>query len=168
MAWTAASEWRLVLGEDGVQLLAGVVQDLDGGRNLLRRAVLADLEDHGHELADRLAVAAAARVALGRVLPGSGLVGGLGDGGLAGIGEAEDLLARSLFACDKTLVSEELERGVDRTRGRAPGAAAACGELLDHLVAVHRLLGEQAKNGSADVASAGASAGAAEAHRAHA
>ena len=104
--------------------------------------------------------------ALRGLFPRRGLLGGLGDRRGTGLGQAEDLLAAGLLGGDEALVGEQLEGGVDRARAGAPRAAAARGELLDDLVAVHGLLGEQAQDGRADVAAAGAlAAGTAEAVR---
>ena len=148
----------VVLGEDGVELLASVVQHVDRSGHLVCRAGLADLEDRGHEAACRLAKAAHAGVALRRLFPRRRLVGSLGDRGPAGVGQAEDLLAGGLLGGDETLVGEQLEGGIDRAGAGVPRAAAARREFLDDLVAVHGLLGEQPQDGRANVAAARAAA----------
>ena len=66
---------------------------------------------------------------------------------------------------DQALVLELLERGIDRAGARRPVAAAALGDHLDDLVAVHRLLGEEREDGGADVAAACPAAGAEERRR---
>src|SRR5262249_12089116 len=68
------------------------------------------------------------------------------------LGEGETALAVDLLRRDQPLVLEQLERRVDRARARAPDAAAAGLELLDHLVAVHRTLAKERQHGGADVA----------------
>ena len=59
---------------------------------------------------------------------------------------------------DEFLVLELLQRRVDRARARPPHAAGPLGELLDDLVAVHGLLGEQREDRGADVAASCAAA----------
>src|ERR1035437_125568 len=80
----------LAFGEDRVELLARLVEDFECGLALGLRSVLADLEDDGHELAYRLTVVGETGVALRGLFPRRGLVGGLGDRGLAAVGEAVD------------------------------------------------------------------------------
>ena len=62
---------------------------------------------------------------------------------------------------DELLVLELLQRRVDGAWARAPDAARPLGQLLDDLVAVHRLLREEHEDRCADVAPAGARAEAA-------
>ena len=87
----------------------------------------------------------------------------------AGVGELVDPLAFALGGHDEALVLEGLQRRVDRAGARRPSPAAALGDLLDHLVAVHRALAEQGQDGQAHVAAgpaAAAEAGSAEPHAA--
>ena len=61
---------------------------------------------------------------------------------------------------DEPFVLELLQGRVHRAGARRPVAAAALRDHLDDLVAVHRLLGEEGQDRRADVAAAGAPAGA--------
>ncbi len=80
----------------------------------------------------------------------------------AGVRELEDPPAVAVHGADQLLVLELLERRVDRSRAGAPCPAGALGELLDDLVAMHRLLRQEGEDGRADVAAAGLSASAEE------
>src|SRR5690349_15294188 len=75
-------------------------------------------------------------------------------GGRAALfGQLEKLLAAFGFARgDQALVVEQLQRRVHRTGARLPQSVAALGDLLDHLVAVHRPLGQQRQDGRSHVA----------------
>ena len=69
------------------------------------------------------------------------------------VGQLEKLLAALGFACgDQALVVEQLQRRVDRAGAGSPDSVAAFGDLLDHLVAVHRPLGQQHQNRRSHVA----------------
>ena len=83
------------------------------------------------------------------------LLGVLGDVRPAFVGEGEGAPPAVRLGPNQTLVLQLLQRGVDRARARLPCAAAAFGDLLDDLVAVHRLLGEHGQDRGADVAPAG-------------
>src|SRR5262245_38003418 len=73
----------------------------------------------------------------------------------AGVGQLVDALARLRGGLlDEVLVLELLEGRVDGAGARLPDAPRALGDLLDDLVAVHRLLAEQDDDGGADVAAA--------------
>ena len=76
-------------------------------------------------------------------------------------GEGEEPAAAGLLGADEALVLQLRERGIDRARAGAPGAAAAVLDLLHEPVAVARLLAEQDEQGGADVAAPGAGAEAA-------
>src|SRR5690606_15489993 len=65
--------------------------------------------------------------------------------------EGEQLLAALGLADDQALVLQQLEGGVDRAGAGLPRPAAAFGDLLDHLVAVHRAVLQQGQNRRADV-----------------
>ena len=68
------------------------------------------------------------------------------------VGQFEKPFAAFGFrADDQALVDQQLQRRVDRAGAGLPQFLAAFGDLLDHLVAVHRALGEQDQDGSADV-----------------
>ena len=76
--------------------------------------------------------------------------------------------ARKAFCClhfrwptMQALVDEQLKRRVDRAGAGPPQVLAALGDLLDHLVAVHRPFGEQLEDRGADVAALAASSPAA-------
>ena len=84
------------------------------------------------------------------VQPGGGLA--------AAVGEPERVLALVVEGLDEALVLQLVQRGVDRARAGAPQALGSLGEGLHHLVAVHRLLGEQGQDRLADLAAAVASA----------
>src|SRR5262249_28747348 len=56
------------------------------------------------------------------------------------------------ISLDQALVLQLLEGGVDRPRAGLPDAATTLGDLLDQLVAVPRLLGEQRQRRGPDVA----------------
>ena len=69
------------------------------------------------------------------------------------VGQLEKLLAAVGFASgDQALVVQQLQRRVNRTGAGLPDSVAAFGDLLDHLVAVHRPLGQQHQNGRPHVA----------------
>ena len=70
------------------------------------------------------------------------------------VGEGEAALAVGVLAADQALVLEHLQRRVDRAGARGPGPLGALLDLFDHLVAVHRALGEQGEDGGADVTAA--------------
>src|SRR5215467_4614082 len=55
------------------------------------------------------------------------------------------------LSLDQALVLQLLEGGVDRPRAGLPDAATALGDLLDQLVAIPRLLGEQRQRRGSDV-----------------
>ena len=76
------------------------------------------------------------------------------------------LLPSVSLADDQAFVDQQLQGRVDRAGAGLPQVLAALGDLLDHLVAVHRPLGEQHQDGGADVTAAAAPAVAADAvHR---
>jgi hypothetical protein len=82
------------------------------------------------------------------------------------VGERVRAPAVLLLRAHQALVLELLERGIDRAGARLPVALGAALDLLDQLVAVLRVLGEQEQEGGADVAPPGPSAAAAPAPRA--
>ena len=145
---------RGVVGEQPVEAAPGIAQDgrgrLDGGR----RSDSGDLHRGDAEIAGQAAKVAAALAAAG---PGAiaGL-GGVGRGGAAtGVGQLERPATVDLLDAHELLVFELLEGRVDGTGARAPAAAASGFELLHDLVAVHRLLGEEAQDRGAQGATAG-------------
>ena len=125
------------------------------------------LRHRAHQLGRRAArrLTCAGVDAFGDLLPRRGL--DLLGRGAAVVGQLEKPLAAFAFgADDEALVDQQLQRRVDRAGAGPPQALAALGDLLDHLVAVHRPLGEQSQDGRADVAALAASASAATAARA--
>src|SRR4029079_3779028 len=76
------------------------------------------------------------------------------------VGERVRAPAVLLLRAHQALVLELLERGVDRAGARLPVALGAALDLLDQLVAVLRVLGQQEQQGGANVAPAGAAAAA--------
>jgi hypothetical protein len=101
----------------------------------------------GHDEAlERLSHLAAERTvgAARGVLPGGAeVVTVLLDVGTAVLGERGRVAAVDPFELDEALVLELLEHGVDGSRAGRPGIVAAFSDLLDQLVSVGRVLGEQ-------------------------
>src|SRR5215213_166362 len=146
-------ELLALLGENRVDLAAALVEQL---ADLFLLALVGGVED----LADRV-VQLAHRVLevdrLGVRVGADGVPGGLLTGllallGGAGLGEGEAALPVALLTADQPLVLEHLQGGVDRAGAGGPGPAGSLLELFDHLVAVHRPLGEQGEDGGPDVA----------------
>src|SRR6476469_3838253 len=84
------------------------------------------------------------------------LLGPVGRHPLTLFGQPVHPAAVLLLGSDQSLVLELLQRRVHRTRARLPRAAAALTDLLDDLVPVHRLFGQQRDHRGADIATAGA------------
>src|SRR5262245_43993779 len=144
------------LGEDAVELAAGLGQELGCSLALVLRAGVrhlpcrdADLHGEVHQLADVVGDAFA------RLLPRlAEALAVLFEVRASRVGQLVDGAALAGLAADQSLVGEQLEGGVDGARARAPRALAPLLELLHHLVAVARLLAEQEQDGGADVAAA--------------
>ena len=99
----------------------------------LHRVVTDAARDHVPGRADLVRVGRDVRLALrGQRVPAAPALGGLG--------------------LDQSLVLELLEGGIDRPGAGPPHSAAALADLLDDLVAVPGLLGQQRERGRADVA----------------
>src|SRR6202034_4033231 len=135
----------VVIGQDLVQPAPGLLEQLFGIADLLRRAGVRHLHDAAGqprglgEQPGRLP-----RLLLGPRLPRAAcLVGGLLDVGTPGVGQAERAPAVRLLAHDQALVSELGERRVDRARAGLPRAAAALPDLGHDLVARTRALQQQ-------------------------
>ena len=79
------------------------------------------------------------------------------------LGEVDDPAAVGLLDADEAFVLQLRERGVDRAGAGAPGPTRPLGDLLDDLVAVPGLLGDQREHGGADVTAGRAAAPAARA-----
>ena len=108
----------------------------------------ADLEDQ----VAQLGVVVARRDAFPQVRE---LLGSLGGEPLAVLGQPVDPATVLLLGPHQALVLELLQRRVDRSGAGLPRAAAAPADLLDDLVAVHRLLGQQGQHRRSDIAPAG-------------
>src|SRR5581483_3245347 len=137
--------------EHTVDLPASVVDDVEDALLLLRRGRVSRLEHRGGELAERGPQIDLVRVgALGDLFPWRRLR--VGAGFPAFVGQLEKPLGAFRFGGDdQSLVDEQLQRRVDRAGAGPPQAVAALADLLDHLVAVHRPLGEQREDGRTDV-----------------
>ena len=111
-----------LLGEDRVDLAAGLVEQLADPALLAFVGSVEDLADRVVQLADRFAQVNLLRVGLGADrVPGSLLAGSGLALGLAGVGEREAALAVDLDAVDQALVLEQLQGRVDRAGARRPG-----------------------------------------------
>src|SRR6185436_15009798 len=150
-----------VLGEQPVDLLACVRQDIGGVLSLGLRTRSRELHGRGRELAPGLAELPEP-LAERPELPG--LAGpalpALLELGPARVGDRVDALAVPLLARDEPLVLEQLQRRVDRSRARPPRPAAPLLEFADQVVAVHRVVRQQREQRGSDVASSRASASA--------
>src|SRR5919106_2059051 len=157
ISWLSAISGRVVggvLGEESVEALAGLLEDLSGTRDLNIVARLGHLHDgrgdadpNVPEFGEGTAVVPHGprrRAALGA--PGSFLS--------AGVGQVKDPFTVGVARPDEALVLELLERGVDRAGARTPHAAASFGELLDDLVAMHGLCRQQPEDGRPHIAPA--------------
>ena len=95
-----------------------------------------------------------------RLCPGCGTGGELGRLLAAGVGELEDTAtAIGLDGTDEAFVLELLEGRVHGAGTRPPGAVAPAFELLNDLVAVRWLLGQEDEDRSSHVTACGAPAG---------
>jgi hypothetical protein len=83
------------------------------------------------------------------------------DVGLAVVGECGRVAAVDPFELDEALVLELLEDGIDGAGAGRPGTVASFRDLLDQLVSVGRILGEQQESGGPDVAALSATSTAA-------
>src|SRR5690606_24817441 len=163
----AGSGGRLVLDggvgdgrarQDEVELAARALQERDGGLRLGVGARAGDLVDRRGDRLDGCAQltprAPAATCRVGERVAELGRV--LRDVRGARFGERRETTPAVGRELDEPLVLEQVQSRVDRARARAPLALAALGDLLDDLVAVHGLLGEEQQDGGADVAAPGA------------
>src|SRR6478735_404459 len=74
------------------------------------------------------------------------------------LGERVGLLATGLLGADQALIGEHLEGRIHRACARLPRAAAALLDLVDDLVAVHRLLPQEGEDSGTHVAASHARA----------
>src|SRR5690349_10361311 len=150
----------LPVGEDRVELALRLVEHAQGLVALLRGAVEAYLAQGVHDADRRVAEVLGLR---------HGVVAELGPrrvlrrrGGLlaARIGQREALAAAGGLGLDEAFVLQQLQGRVDRAGARAPDAAGAALQLLDHLVAVHGPFEQQRQQGRSHVGPAAAAAAA--------
>src|SRR5215472_1496121 len=145
----------VVIGrEDRVELPPGIGEDLLRLRHLRGRADLHNLHAGHRDRAEQLAQFDRVRAhAAGHVVPGRADLVGVRGHILAPLGGQRVALAAALrrLSLDQALVLQLLEGGVDRPWAGLPDAATALGDLLDQLVAVPRLLGEQRQRRGPDV-----------------
>src|SRR5690606_31143894 len=155
--FTIGSLLVVSLGEDLVELAAGLGEHLLGPGELPRAAAVDDLhQGRGGPAGEVEQLGPVLADVRPHVLPGSPqLVAVLRDVGAAGLGEPEGLLALRLLRDHQPFVRELLERRVDRAGAGLPAALAAFGDLLDDLVAVAGLLGEEREDRRADVPALG-------------
>ena len=145
---------RGLLGQQAVDRLPGLGERRGRGGHLLRRAGTGDLVRRRVQLLELLPQLRGVGVDVGsghvphRVQLGAVLL----DVAAAFLGEPHDAPALGLLDGHQAFVLELRERRVDRAGARAPGAVGALGDLLDDLVAVPRLLGDEREDGGADVA----------------
>src|SRR5262245_7121465 len=141
----------VVIGrEDRVELAAGVGEDLLRLRHLGGRADLGDLHGRGRHRGDQPAqFDRVGAHAAGDVVPGGPDLVGVRLDVLAPLGGQRIALAPALgrLRLDQALVLQLLQRRVHRPGAGLPDAVAALRDLLDQLVAVPGLLGEQRQGG---------------------
>jgi hypothetical protein len=155
----------LTAREQQIELAPSFLEDLACLGNVSRVSRAADLRCGCQELEDLLteiAVIAADRA--GSLCPRCGTGGELGRFLLSGIGQFEDpTSAVRLDGPNKPFVLELLQGWVDGSGTCTPRAFTAAFELLDDLVPVRLLLGEEHENRGPDVAACSTPAVAAEA-----
>jgi hypothetical protein len=151
-----ARRLRSGVGQQRVDLLAGVGDDLGDLGDLIRVSGHCDLLRSEMQLAERiteLLVPAARIAAAARPRRSAGLGHALGCRGATLVGELVDPFAISFFRAHKPLVLEQLQGRIDRAGARPPCALGLLLEPLDQLVAMGRRLGEHRQHCGADVAS---------------
>src|SRR5215469_903643 len=155
-----AAAGRVIFGQDPVKSASCLGEHLARlahllicpGADNLRRGQMHLVDEPAH------VVGGARRVGHGR--PGSTeLVGVLGHVRAAVLGEPECApSAGGVLRRDQALVLELCQRRIYRPWARLPEAAAALADLLDDLVAVHRLFGKESERRRAHVAALGSAA----------
>src|SRR6266545_4100775 len=144
---------RAALGEDPVQSTPGLDQDPPRLADLRLVAGLRHLHVGHEELHPQVAkLEDLVGHGAGHRLPRRGeLLTVRLDVGAARIGELERAPAVPLDGVDEAFVLELLQRRVHRPWAGPPHSPAALGDVLDDLVPVERLLGQQSQGGGADV-----------------
>src|SRR5690554_3323042 len=145
------------LGEDQVDLAPSTLERGEGRRDLRVGAHAGHLACGVGECFDPAAqlVAAVRAVALGG-LPGGAELGGVGlDVGATFVGQRGEVAPAVRRRRHEAFVGEESDRRVHGAGARPPRATQALGDLLDDLVAMHGLLGEQEQDRGAHVAASG-------------
>src|SRR5664279_814617 len=144
---------RSVLGEELVELLAGVRDDRNGPLDLRRVRGDRDLLGREVQLPHRGAQVMAPLGVLPREVPRcpAGLLDAPGELGATRLVDLEDPLAVTLGRLHQSLVLEQLERRVHGAGTRAPRAPGLVLERLHHVVAVAGTLGERREQRRADV-----------------
>src|SRR5215472_4082694 len=158
--WLAAG--CVVLGQDSVKSAPCLGEHLARLADLLICPGADDLRRGQMHLVDEPAHVVGGACGAGHGRPGSAeLVGVLGHVRAAVLGEpVRSPSARGVLRSDQALVLELCQRRVYRPWAGLPEAAAALADLLDDLVAVHRLLGKQRERRCAHIAALGPAAAA--------
>lgn len=143
-----------IVGENAVQLAAGTGEHLTRGGDLRLGAGVHNLPQCATKLVKKIAQLARRIIAAGSDAGPSlrQLLATLLDVSFAGFSQLINPLALGVLANDQALVFQQLERGIDRTWTWPPVATAAGRDLLDQLVAVERLFGQQHQSRHADIA----------------
>jgi len=113
-----------------------------------------DLTRRDHDRPHRLAQLDLRRVGRSRTMASHGVASADTPASRPASVSANCFFAVDRLAPDESLVFKQGQGRVDGPRARLPDSARALLELLDHLVAVHRALGQQCEQGDADVAAA--------------
>src|SRR5919198_6171551 len=143
---------RFVLGQQAVEALPGLGEDLPSPGHLPLGPRVGNLHHRGHHPEANLAQVCQRTGIVGH-LPGRAVTRAAPFHlGLARVGELENSPPLDLLAGDQALVLQQLECGVDRTRAGSPTASAPLGELLHHLVSMLGPLGQEEEDAGPHVA----------------
>src|SRR5829696_2503225 len=147
---------RIVLGQDSIQLSPKIDQRLAALRLLLRGAHGHDLPHRRRNLADQRFEGVVVFTRVCQTQPNrTSLIGVLVYIRPAFIGQCERTSPTFLVCADESFVLELLEGRIDGAWTGLPSTAAAFGNLLDDLVAVHRALRQYREDCGSDVTPAG-------------
>src|SRR5579875_280897 len=137
--------------QDAVDLAARVVDDVEDALLLLGARRVCGLRHRTEQLTQGSPQVDLRRIGVfGDLLPR--WCGHLLCCGPSFLGQLEEpLAALGTGTDDQAFVYQQLQGRVHRAGARAPQVLAALSDFLDHLVAVHRPLGEQHQNCSTDV-----------------